>query len=194
MCGYFFKVISVMCTILSISEFICWFSNFETKLLTCICFAFNFTESLIMCDLQLTIGNRFIGDIDSTLGIIWCEWALKVHSHSQFIWCELLHKPFSPCNRKKKQVCIPVGCVPPACCPYLPACTVQGNVCFPGVSASQGECLLPKGGVCFPRGVSAPRGCVSQHALGQTPPPHPWTEWLTDRCKNITFANFVCGR
>ena len=20
-----------------------------------------------------------------------------------------------------------------------------------------------------------------------------WTEWLTDRCKNITFANFVCG-
>ena len=21
-----------------------------------------------------------------------------------------------------------------------------------------------------------------------------WTEWLTDRCKNITFTNFVCGR
>ena len=21
-----------------------------------------------------------------------------------------------------------------------------------------------------------------------------WTEWLTDRCKNITFANFICGR
>ena len=22
----------------------------------------------------------------------------------------------------------------------------------------------------------------------------PWTEWLTDRCKNITFTNYVCGR
>ena len=47
---------------------------------------------------------------------------------------------------------------------------------------------------------------VSEHALwpggctcpgeGCTCPgtPPPWTEWLTDRCKNITFANFVCGR
>ena len=25
-----------------------------------------------------------------------------------------------------QQVCIPVGCVPPACCPYLPACTAAG--------------------------------------------------------------------
>ena len=30
-----------------------------------------------------------------------------------------------------------------------------------------------------------PRGGVSQHALEQNPPL--WTEWLTDRCKNITF-------
>ena len=43
-----------------------------------------------------------------------------------------------------KQVCIPVGCVLPTCCLYLPACTVQGG------------CLLPGG--------------VSQHALRETPP------------------------
>ena len=40
-----------------------------------------------------------------------------------------------------EQVCFPVGCVPPACCPY------------PVVS----------GGGCL--------GGVSQHAMGQTPPP-----------------------
>ena len=28
-------------------------------------------------------------------------------------------------------------------------------------------------------------------ACWDTPPL--WTEWLTDRCKNITFANFLCG-
>ena len=27
---------------------------------------------------------------------------------------------------KTSQVCIPLGCVPPACCPYLPACTAPG--------------------------------------------------------------------
>ena len=47
-----------------------------------------------------------------------------------------------------QQVCIPVGCVPPA----LPACTTQG-VC--GVSASGGG-LLPMGGL------------LSQHALRQS--------------------------
>ena len=34
--------------------------------------------------------------------------------------------------------------------------------------------------------------------LDTSPPPPPtatpWTEWLRDTCKNITFANFVCGR
>ena len=55
--------------------------------------------------------------------------------------------------------------------------------------------LLPRRG----EGVSAPGGSdprgvcslggwgvVSQHALRQTPPP--WTEWMTDRCNNITLA------
>ena len=59
---------------------------------------------------------------------------------------------------------------------YLPACTVQG-----GVSAPWGGCLLPGGGLlCNLRGEGG----------GLLVPA------CTDRfrCKNITFANFVCGR
>ena len=33
-----------------------------------------------------------------------------------------------------KQECIPVGCVPSACCPYLPACTAPGGV--PGLGGT----------------------------------------------------------
>ena len=51
-----------------------------------------------------------------------------------------------------KQVCIPVGCIPPACCPYIPR-----------------GCLLLGVG-CLLWGVSAPAGGVSQHVLRQTPP------------------------
>ena len=43
-------------------------------------------------------------------------------------------------------------------------------------------------------GTSQPPG--SRHPPGPDPPeqaPPPWTEWLTDRCKNITFANFAGG-
>ena len=89
------------------------------------------------------------------------------------------------------QDCIPVGCVPPACWPYLPACTAHGGG---GVAWSWG-CLVPGRGVPDLRsrgGGVCSRGYPSMH-WGRTPPPL-WTEWLTDRCKNITFANFVCGR
>ena len=57
----------------------------------------------------------------------------------------------------------------------------MGCVC-PGRSAQRG--CLPSG--CLSRGVYTP--CTQK----QTPQLHarihpPWTEWLTDRCKNITF-------
>ena len=88
-----------------------------------------------------------------------------------------------------KQDCIQVGCVPSTVVAMsIPACTGQGcvypsmhwaggGVCIPtcsgqGVSA-RGWCL-PGGGVCA-------GGCIT----ACTPPL--WTEWLTDRCKNITF-------
>ena len=76
----------------------------------------------------------------------------------------------------KRQDCIPVGCVPSARWPYLPACSAPGGVC-------SGGCLLP-GGVCS-RGVSAPRGGVCWRGdggvvvgmlLDRHPHPLLWTE------------------
>ena len=167
-----------------------------------------------------------------------------------------------------KQECIPVGCVPSTCCPYLPACTAPGGcTCQRGVPASRvyllgvpawGVCLpggVPARGLYLPRGVPA-RGCTCQrgvpvwglylpggctclgvylprectclgvsasvHAGIHTPPgldspgcgpghpparppnlplglgldTHPCeqNDWQTDLCKNITFANFICGQ
>ena len=80
---------------------------------------------------------------------------------------------------------------------------LYAGVCFWGGSSApwRGGRLLP-GGCLLPGGVSAPGGCllrgvwswggvwyrggvVSQYVLRQTPL---WTEWMTDRCKNITLA------
>ena len=66
----------------------------------------------------------------------------------------------------------------------------------PGGCLVPGGCLLrevPGPGGCLLQGVPGPggvcsQGMVSQHALRQTTPSPLWTEWLTDRCKNITFA------
>ena len=98
-------------------------------------------------------------------------------------------------HTQMEQECIPVGCVLPACCPYLPACTVQGVSATGGLLP--GGCLLPRevpatgGGVCY-QGVSAPRGWgVSYRGMvsatrggGGIPDMHwgrppPWTEWQT---------------
>ena len=67
-----------------------------------------------------------------------------------------------------QQDCIPVGCIPPACWLYLPACTVQGG------------CLL--------RGVPALGGACSRHALRQTPRILDTRYW-----KHYPVLNFVCG-
>ena len=84
-----------------------------------------------------------------------------------------------------KQVCIPVGCVTPACCPYLPACTAPWGCLLPGDVCSQGVSAL--GVVDLGRAVHCPGGsalggvcwggyCVSQHALKQTPPVNRMTD------------------
>ena len=97
-----------------------------------------------------------------------------------FLRCTDFHKYNS------EQVCIPVGCAPPVCCPYLPASTAPRG----GVSSW----FLPGEGSWFLLGRGLPRfflGRVSDplHAGIQ---PLPCEQ--NDRCKNITFANFVCGR
>ena len=61
-----------------------------------------------------------------------------------------------------EQECIPVGCVPPICCPYLPACTALGGISPWGGAWSQGVSSwgdawlggLLSGGVPGPKGVS----------------------------------------
>ena len=92
-----------------------------------------------------------------------------------------------------EQDCIPVGCVPSTCCPYLPACTALGvpgpGGCLPapgegawfwgcawshevllrGVCSWEDACLWSHGG-----------GGVTQHAIGQTPP----VNRITDTCKH----------
>ena len=70
---------------------------------------------------------------------------------------------------REKQECIPVGCIPPA------AVAVQG-----GLPQWDTHPTTPSGvGLETPLGVDLeiPPLC------GQT-----------DMCKNITFANFICGR
>ena len=82
-------------------------------------------------------------------------------------------------NITKGQESIPVGCVPTACCPYLPASTAPVGVPGPGgipgplVTCISQQALL-RGGVPGPRGYF-PR--YSPPLRGQT-----------DTCKNI-----VCG-
>ena len=66
-----------------------------------------------------------------------CEKFIKIYVT---IWARLLYQ------NKTEQDCIPVGCIPPACWPYLPACSAPGGVPDPG-----GVYLL--GGLSAPGGV-----------------------------------------
>ena len=81
------------------------------------------------------------------------------------------------CSRNSKkhsteQECIPIGCVPPACWLYLPACTAPGGggylpgeylprgcTCLGGVPAQVG---VPEQGVYLPRGWTCPGGVPAQ--------------------------------
>ena len=72
-------------------------------------------------------------------------------------------------DKHDKQVCIPAGCVPPACCPYLPACTAgEGVVCYRGCVCYHGGCVCYlEGGCLLPGGVSATwEGCVCYLGTG----------------------------
>ena len=113
--------------------------------------------------------------------------------------------PVSPSMHCAGRVSAPGGCLLPGVSAW--GVSAPEGVSAPGGVCSHWGCLLPLGisgpgglllGVMSgsrgmsPRGLSAPgREFVSQHALRQTPPP---VDRITDRCKNITFANFVCGR
>ena len=82
-------------------------------------------------------------------------------------------------NVKCEKECIPAGCVPPTCWLY-PSMHLAGRG---GVWA---------GGVCLRSGVcSGVSGQGVPMGVADTPL---WTEWLIDRCKNITLPQLRCGR
>ena len=79
-----------------------------------------------------------------------------------------------------KQDCIPVGYVPPACCPYLPACTALGGGAWSrGMPGLRGYLPLVRGEV---------------YPSMQWGRPPPWTEFLTHGSENITLPQLRCGR
>ena len=55
---------------------------------------------------------------------------------------------------RAQQECIPVGCVPPTCCPYLPAAPWGGDTCPGGVPVRKG---VPAQGGCTCPGRSTSR-------------------------------------
>ena len=82
--------------------------------------------------------------------------------------------------------CIPGGCIPPTCCPYLPAWTAPGGGTFPrgvylpgGCTCQGGTCpggVPARGCTCVPaqRGVYLPRGCTCPGT-----PPCEQNDWQT---------------
>ena len=118
-------------------------------------------------------------------------------------------------NSCAKKDYIPVGCILPAHWPYLPVCTALwgclvsgGCLVLRGRGAWSGGCLVTGGtwsGLCLVPGGAWSGGClvlgvgVCSRGGGWYPSmhcgrAHPPVDRMTDTCKNITFANFVCGR
>ena len=90
--------------------------------------------------------------------------------------------------------------------PWQGGLLVWGGLLASGVSLpegllARGESLcqgvsLPGGSPCWGSpcwGVSLLRGCVLAGGLLARRVSYPPVDRMTDRCKNITFANFVCG-
>ena len=77
--------------------------------------------------------------------------------------------------------CLSGGCLPREVSAQEGVCLVglcTGGVCLGGVYPGEGVSAWG----CLPRGVCP--GCVSQHAMGQTPSPREQNH----RCKNITLS------
>ena len=94
---------------------------------------------------------------------------------------------------KKKQECIPVGCVPSATV-AISGGVLRGGVSAPGGGAWSEGGVCSQGGCLVRCGVSAPGGgwsggvwYPSMH-WGRPPPP---VDRMTDTCKNITFATLL---
>ena len=87
---------------------------------------------------------------------------------STFYLVIITHSEMHRTKTFEEQECIPAGCVPPACCPYLPACTGPGGCTWSrgvylvlgrglGCTWSRGVYLVGGGGEPGPGGVYLPR-------------------------------------
>ena len=105
---------------------------------------------------------------------------LRIGSHW---WSNIIHSLLS---NYFQQGCIPVGCVPPACCSYLPVCTAPGGTCL-GVYLSRGG--VPVQGVPAQGGMYLPGGYLPRYSPL-------WTEFLTHATENITLpqTSFAGGK
>ena len=119
--------------------------------------------------------------------------------------------PTSIVNKINAHECIPVGCIPPACFPYLPACIAPGGCTWywGDVPGPVGGCTWSWGGVPGPGGCTwfwgvylIPEGCTWSGGCtwswrGYLPRYSPlWTEFLTHACENITLpqTSFAGGK
>ena len=137
--------------------------------------------------------NKMTSYITSTFTVDNCTNVMPRHSGSSFSihkvciknngMTRMLNNNYI-CSLKElhlKQVCIPVGCVPPACWPHL---------------GGGGRCRPPrKGGTPPPREAHPLRGttpwsCDQWWMLGGGRSP---VNRMTDRCKTLPSSNFVCG-
>ena len=101
-----------------------------------------------------------------------------------------------------KQDCIPVGCIPPAHWPYLPAALLWGGgACSrAGGDCSEGGCLVPTGvcsGGVWSKGVAWSRGCL---VPGGSAPGGVWSrgclvqgDLLLGGCSGGAWSRGVCG-
>ena len=85
---------------------------------------------------------------------------------------------------------LPGGCAPGRGGCLL--CLLRGGVpCDLSHHAFDVTCMLPPHQLRL--NTSAAAYILLAHCMLGYPPPL-WTEWMTDTCKNITFANYICGR
>ena len=101
-----------------------------------------------------------------------------------------MHTP--SCNH----ACSPQPCMPLTTTHAPQPCTPPQPHMPPAAMHVPTTIHAPHNHACPPQPCMPPTTMHAPHNHAHTPATTPpqWTEWLTDRCKNITFANFVCGR
>ena len=94
------------------------------------------------------------------------------------------------------QDCIPVGCIPPACWPYPPACTVHcagGGGCLARGGSGPGGYLVPgEGGAWSWVGFWSWGGGIQACTEADSPPVNRILDTRYWKC--YLAPNFVCGR